>query len=113
MKRVKMILCALLSVLMISVPVAGSVVTAGAEDVDSLRSRLTELKQKESEYKDILNKSATSLTVKKPPFNIFQPPSAKFCSSIFMPSELRKNRVFIERLGYFAISHSHSIRFAI
>ena len=61
MKRVKMILCALLSVLMISVPVAGSVVTAGAEDVDSLRSRLTELKQKESEYKDILNKSETQI----------------------------------------------------
>ena len=65
MKRIKMILCALLSVIMISVPVAGSVVTAGAEDVDSLRSRLSELKQQENEYKDILNKSASEIADQK------------------------------------------------
>ncbi len=61
MKRMKMILCALLSVIMISVPVAGSIVSASAEDVDSLRSRLTELKKQENEYKDILNKSDTEI----------------------------------------------------
>ena len=61
MKRMKMILCALLSVFLISVPVAGSVMSASAEDVDSLRSRLTELKKQENEYKDILNKSDTEI----------------------------------------------------
>ena len=67
MKRMKMILCALLSVIMISVPVAGSIVSASAEDVDSLRSRLTELKKQENEYKDIRRRMnirifSTSLT---------------------------------------------------
>lgn len=65
MKRFKMILCAMLSICIISVPVFGSIATASAEDVDSLRSQLAELKEKESEYKDILSQSENDIADQK------------------------------------------------
>ncbi|MBQ6387365.1 MAG: peptidoglycan DD-metalloendopeptidase family protein [Ruminococcus sp.] len=65
MKRIKMILCAMLSVCIVSVPVFGSVLSASAEDVDSLRTQLAELKQKESEYKDILSQSENEIADQK------------------------------------------------
>ena len=65
MKRLKMIICAMLSVCIVSVPVFGSVVSASAEDVDSLRSQLIELKEKESEYKSILSQSENEIADQK------------------------------------------------
>lgn len=65
MKRLKMILCAMLSVCIVSVPVFGSVVSVSAEDVDSLRTQLIELKEKESEYKAILSQSENEIADQK------------------------------------------------
>ncbi|MBR1483640.1 MAG: hypothetical protein IJ598_11845, partial [Ruminococcus sp.] len=65
MKRLKMILCALLSVCILAVPLAGSIVTASAEDVDSLRVQLAELKEKEAHYKNILAQSENEITDQK------------------------------------------------
>ncbi len=65
MKRLKMILCAMLSVCIVSVPVFGSVVSVSAEDVDSLRAQLIELKEKESEYKAILSQSENEIADQK------------------------------------------------
>ena len=65
MKRLKMILCAMLSVCILSVPVFGSVVSVSAADVDSLRAQLIELKEKESEYKAILSQSENEIADQK------------------------------------------------
>ena len=65
MKRLKMILCAMLSVCIVSAPVFGSVVSVSAEDVDSLRAQLIELKEKESEYKAILSQSENEIADQK------------------------------------------------
>ena len=65
MKRLKMIICAMLSVCIVSVPAFGSVVSVSAEDVDSLRAQLIELKEKESEYKSILSQSENEIADQK------------------------------------------------
>lgn len=65
MKRLKMIICAMLSVCIVSVPAFGSVVSVSAEDVDSLRAQLIELKEKESEYKTILSQSENEIADQK------------------------------------------------
>lgn len=62
MKKLKAILCALLSVCIISLPVAGSVfTTAATEDIDTLKDKLHELEQKNSEYQDILEKTESDI----------------------------------------------------
>ena len=65
MKRLKMIICAMLSVCIVSVPAFGSVVSVSDEDVDSLRAQLIELKEKESEYKSILSQSENEIADQK------------------------------------------------
>ena len=66
MKRLKMIICAMLSVCIVSVPAFGSVVSVSAEeDIDSLRAQLIELKEKESEYKTILSQSESEIADQK------------------------------------------------
>lgn len=61
MKRLKGLLCALLSVCIISAPVAGSIFTGAAEDVDTLKERLYELEQQNKEYQDILDKTESDI----------------------------------------------------
>ena len=58
MNKFKAILCAILSVCIISVPIASSVVfSAGAEDVKSLQDRIDELDKKGDEYQSILDQT--------------------------------------------------------
>lgn len=65
MNRLKRILCALLSVCIISMPVALSATSAGAESIDSLQQQLQELDQKNQEYQDILDKTQEDIDEKE------------------------------------------------
>lgn len=65
MNRLKRILCALLSVCIISMPVALSAVSAGAESIDSMQQQLQELEQKNQEYQDILDKTQSDINEKE------------------------------------------------
>lgn len=65
MNRLKRILCALLSVCIISMPVALSATSAGAESIDSLQQQLQELEQKNQEYQDILDKTQSDIDEKE------------------------------------------------
>ncbi len=62
MTKFKSILCALLCACMISVPVAGSVMSASAtENVESLKERLANLEQKEKEYQKVLETAESDI----------------------------------------------------
>ena len=61
MIRIKRILCALLSVCLISMPAAFSATSAGAESIDSLQQQLQELEQKNEEYQEILDKTQSDI----------------------------------------------------
>ncbi len=66
MNKFKAILCAILSVCIISVPIASSVVfSAGAEDVKSLQDRIDELDKKGDEYQSILDQTETDISEKE------------------------------------------------
>lgn len=65
MNRLKRILCALLSVCIISMPIALSAVSAGAESIDSMQQQLQELEQKNQEYQDILDKTQSDINEKE------------------------------------------------
>ncbi|MEE1318176.1 MAG: peptidoglycan DD-metalloendopeptidase family protein [Ruminococcus sp.] len=65
MNRIKRILCALLSVCLISMPIALSVVTTSAESIDSLQQQLQELEEKNSEYQDVLDKTQADIDEKE------------------------------------------------
>lgn len=65
MNRLKRILCALLSVCLISMPVALSAASAGAESIDSLQQQLQELEQKNQEYQDVLDKTQSDIDEKE------------------------------------------------
>ena len=65
MNRLKRILCALLSVCLISMPVALSAASAGAESIDSLQQHLQELEQKNQEYQDVLDKTQSDIDEKE------------------------------------------------
>ena len=62
MTKFKSILCALLCACMVSVPVAGSVMSASAtENVESLKERLASLEQKEKEYQKVLETAESDI----------------------------------------------------
>ena len=63
MNRFKRILCAVLSVCMLSMPVAFSV--TATEDISSLEQQLQELEQKNSEYQAILDKTQADIEEKE------------------------------------------------
>ncbi len=65
MNKLKRILCAMLSVYIISMPFALSVSSAGAESIDSLQQELKELEQKNQEYQDILDKTQEDINEKE------------------------------------------------
>ncbi|MEE0914860.1 MAG: peptidoglycan DD-metalloendopeptidase family protein [Ruminococcus sp.] len=65
MNRIKRILCALLSVCLISMPVSLSVVSTGAESIDSLQQQLQELEEKNDEYQAILDKTQSDIEEKE------------------------------------------------
>ena len=65
MNRLKRILCALLSVCIISMPAALSATSVGAESIDSLQQQLQELEQKNEEYQDILDKTQSDIDEKE------------------------------------------------
>ena len=65
MNRLKRILCALLSVCIISMPAALSAASVGAESIDSLQQQLQELEQKNEEYQDILDKTQSDIDEKE------------------------------------------------
>lgn len=65
MNKLKRILCAMLSVCIISMPFALSVSSAGAESIDSLQQELKELEQKNQEYQDILDKTQEDINEKE------------------------------------------------
>lgn len=65
MNRLKRILCALLSVCIISMPAALSVTSTGAESIDSMQQQLQELEQKNQEYQDILDKTQSDINEKE------------------------------------------------
>lgn len=65
MNKLKRILCAMLSVCIISMPFALSVSSAGAESIASLQQELKELEQKNQEYQDILDKTQEDINEKE------------------------------------------------
>ncbi len=65
MNKFKRILCAMLSVCIVSMPFALSVSSAGAESIDSLQQELKELEQKNQEYQDILDKTQEDINEKE------------------------------------------------
>lgn len=65
MNKFKRILCALLSVCIISMPMAMSAVSAGAESISSLQQKLKELDEKNQEYQDILDKTQSDIKEKE------------------------------------------------
>lgn len=65
MNRIKRILCALLSVCLISMPAALSATSVGAESIDSLQQQLQELEQKNQEYQDVLDKTQSDIDEKE------------------------------------------------
>ena len=65
MNRIKRILCALLSVCLLSMPVALSVVSTSAESIDSLQQQLKELEEKSQDYQDILDQTEADIAEKE------------------------------------------------
>lgn len=65
MNRFKRILCAILSVCLISMPIAFSAVSAGAESIDSMQQQLQALEDKNREYQDILDKTESNIAEKE------------------------------------------------
>ena len=66
MNKFKSLICAALSVCMLAVPLASSVVTSSAaEDVQSLQNRIDELNAKSNEYQAILDSTETDISEKK------------------------------------------------
>ncbi len=66
MNKFKAVLCAALSVCIVSVPIASSVVfNAGAENVESLQERIDNLGKKSEEYQNILNETETDISEKE------------------------------------------------
>ena len=66
MNKLKAIICAALSVCILAVPLASSVVTsAAAEDVQSLQNRIDELNAKSKEYQAILDSTETDINEKQ------------------------------------------------
>lgn len=65
MNKLKRIICAFLSVCMISMPVTLSVVSAGAESVDSLEQQLQDLEEQSQEYQDILDQTKEDIEEKE------------------------------------------------
>ena len=67
MKKIKAVICAALSLCVISVPLSSSVVfNAGAEeDVASLQNQIAELEKKNKEYQDILDQTETDISEKE------------------------------------------------
>lgn len=63
--KLKRILCAVLSVCMLSLPIAASVLGAGAEDIGSLEQQLQELENKNSEYQKILDQAESDIKDKE------------------------------------------------
>lgn len=65
MNRLKRILCVFLSICLVSMPVALSVTTTGAEDINSLEQQLEELEQQNEEYQAILDKTKADIEEKE------------------------------------------------
>lgn len=65
MKKLKRILCALLSALILAAPASSAVFSAGAESIDSLQSQLNELERKNNEYQAILDKTEKNIQEKE------------------------------------------------
>lgn len=65
MSKLKRILCAILSMCIISVPVTYSVASVGAEDVSSLQQQLKDLEEQNKKYQDILDKTQSDIKEKE------------------------------------------------
>lgn len=66
MNKLKAILCAALSVCIISVPLTSAVVfNAGAEDIKTLQDKINELDAKSNEYQAILDETESDITEKE------------------------------------------------
>lgn len=66
MRKIKAIICAALSVCIMSLPLASTVVlNAGAEDVQSLRNQLEELEAQNKEYQEILDQTQSDIASKE------------------------------------------------
>lgn len=65
MNRIKRILCALLSVCLISMPFALSVTSTGAESIDSLQQQLKELEEQNQQYQAELEKAQSDIKEKE------------------------------------------------
>lgn len=65
MNRLKRVLCAFLSVCMVSMPVALSVFSTSAESIESLQQQLKELEEKNQEYQDILDQTKADIAEKE------------------------------------------------
>ena len=66
MNKIKAIVCAALTLCMVAVPLSSSVVfNAGAEDVQSLQSKIDELDSKSAEYQKILDETQTDINEKE------------------------------------------------
>lgn len=63
--KIKRILCVLLSICMVSVPVAFSITASGTESIESLEQQLKDLEQKNQEYQDILDKTQSDIAEKE------------------------------------------------
>ena len=61
MNKMKRVLCGILSMCLLSVPIAFSVTSTGAESIDSLEQQLRELEEQNKEYQEILDKTAEGL----------------------------------------------------
>ena len=65
MRKIKAILCSLLSLCIIAVPLASSFAVLGAEDISSLESQLEELTKKSNEYQKTLDKTQSDINEKE------------------------------------------------
>lgn len=65
MNRLKRILCVLLSMCIISMPVAFSMTVSGTDSVSSLEQQLKDLDEKNKEYQDILDKTQSNIDEKE------------------------------------------------
>lgn len=63
--KLKRILCALLSVCMISLPISMSVFSAGAESISSLQQKLEDLEKQNKDYQSILDKAESDIKDKE------------------------------------------------
>lgn len=65
MNKMKRILCGILSMCLLSVPIAFSVTSTGAESIDSLEQQLQELEEQNKEYQEILDKTQSDINEKE------------------------------------------------